>query len=190
MLLGVLVAGAFCYGPVAALQWRTAQEDRYIEAVTDQAEARRVRDAARRVNAAVGDRAAVADMREWGFEATNLAVAQVLIERRILKAAGEASIPQMSIALDSEVEEVGPTKWLAADIQIGLSWRALFALLDNLTTWPEGFRVEGFSYEYTPLPASQRDPNYGWGANAPPRTGTIRLRVAFPVRIAEAEVAS
>ena len=190
MLLGALVLAALCYGPVAALQWRTTQEDRYIEAVTQQADARRVRDAARRVNAAVGDRAAVADMREWGFEATNMAVAQVLIERRILKAAGEAGIPQLSIALDSEIEEVGPTKWLAADIQMGLSWRALFALLDNLAAWPEGFRIEGFNYEYTALPAAQQSPNYGYGAAAPIRSGTIRLRVAFPERLATEEVAS
>jgi len=49
VLLGGLVLGAAVYAPVAALEWRTTQADRYIDALTDQSTARLSAAAARRV---------------------------------------------------------------------------------------------------------------------------------------------
>src|SRR5690606_6554389 len=40
VLLGGLVLGAALYAPVAALDWRTTQADRYIDALTEQSAAR------------------------------------------------------------------------------------------------------------------------------------------------------
>lgn len=192
VLLGGLILGALAYGPVAALEWRTTQDDRYVEAMTQVADARRARDAARRVNNAAGDRAAVADMNGWGFEASNVAVAQVVIEQRLNAAAYEAGFRTLTMSVDGEVEDVGPTQWLSADVQTDLTWRSIFAFLENLSAWPEGFRVEGFGYEYGSVPAVQQDPTYGYGAGSGQMrpTGKAHFRLAFSVKIPAEDAAS
>lgn len=189
-LLAGLALATLSYAPVAALQWRTAQDDRYIEAATQVADARRARDAARRVNAAASDRAAVADMTEWGFETANVAVAQVVIEQRINAAAATAGFRLLTIAVDGEVESIGPTQWLSAEVSTDLSWRAIYAFLEDLASWPEGFRVEGFGYEYTAVPLAQQDPNYGYGSDSPRPNGKARFRLAFPVKTPAQETAA
>ncbi|MNE04339.1 hypothetical protein D3C80_968650 [compost metagenome] len=184
VLLGGLVLGAAVYAPVAALEWRTTQADRYIDALTDQSTARLSAAAARRVADGAADRLALEDMNSWGFEATNSAVAQVLIEQRLLEAAVATGLPNPRITTNAEVEAIGPTQWLEAEVQTDLRWGPAFAFLDKLGEWPEGFRVTAFRYEITPFHGRIR-------AGEPvPVNGNIRVTLAFPVRIASPGAAS
>lgn len=179
VLLGGLVVGAALYAPVAALDWRTTQADRYIDALTEQSAARLTANAARRVAAGAADRLALEDMNGWGFEATNPALAQVLIEQRLLEAAMATGLPNPRITTNAKVEAIGPTQWLEAEVHSDLRWGPAFAFLDKLGEWPEGFRVTAFRYEVTP-------PNpLLVGADAPPPSGKLRIGLAFPVRIAQ-----
>ena len=180
VLLGGLVMGAALYAPVAALEWRTSQADRYIEALTDQSTARLTANAARRVADGAADRLALEDMNSWGFEASNPAVAQVLIEQRLLEAAIATGLPNPRITTNSKIDAVGPTQWLEVEVQSDLRWGPAFAFLDRVGEWPEGFRVTAFSYEITPSSGPLR------AGEAPTLNGKLRLGVAFPVRIANA----
>lgn len=184
VLLGGLVLGAAIYAPVAALEWRTAQADRYIDALSEQSTARLTANAARRVAEGAADRLALEDMNAWGFEATNSAVAQVLIEQRLLQAAMATGVPNPRITTNAKIESLGPTQWLEAEVQSDLRWGTAFAFLDKIGEWPEGFRVTAFRYEITP-------PNpMLLGADALPASGKLRIGLAFPVRIANPGAAS
>ena len=184
VLLGGLVLGAALYAPVAALEWRTAQADRYIEALTEQSTARLTANAARRVADGAADRLALEDMNGWGFEASNPAVAQVLIEQRLLEAAVVTGLPNPRITTNPRIEAVGPTQWLEVEVQSDLRWGPAFAFLDKVGEWPEGFRVTVFSYEITPFNGVVRS------GEAPPLNGKLRIGLAFPVRIANEGAAS
>ena len=61
-LLGVLALGAAVYAPVAALEWRTTQADRYIDALSEQSTARLTANAARRIAAGAADRLALDEL--------------------------------------------------------------------------------------------------------------------------------
>lgn len=178
VLLGGLVLGAAVYAPIAALEWRTAQADRYIDALTEQSTARLTANAARRVADGAADRLALEDMNGWGFEAANSAVAQVLIEQRLLEAAVATGLPNPRITTNAEVEAIGLTQWLEVEVQSDLRWDPTFAFLDKLGEWPEGFRVTAFRYEITPFHGRVR------AGEILPVTGKIRISLAFPVRIA------
>lgn len=184
ILLGGLVLGAAVYAPVAALDWRTAQADRYIDALTEQSTARLTANAARRIAAGAADRLALEDMNGWGFEASNPAVAQVLIEQRLLETATATGLPNPRITTNAKVEAIGPTQWIEAEVQSDLRWGPTFAFLDKLGEWPEGFRVTAFRYEVTPP-----NPMLA-GAEALPPSGKLRIGLAFPVRIANPGAAS
>lgn len=184
LLLGVLVLAALVYAPVAAIGWRTNQEDRYVEAMTEQSAARLDRAAARRVAAAAANTAAIDDMRTWGFEGGNLAVVRVRIEQRLAQAAADAGLANVQIMVEEETETVGPTQWLPAEIQADLLWRPTFALLDALTGWPEGFRVMAFHYEGYQPPAANA------AAPPPPLPGgpaRVRIGLSFPVIVPATE---
>lgn len=184
ILLGGLVLGAAVYTPVAVLEWRASQADRYIDALTEQSTARLTANAARRVAAGAADRLALEDMNGWGFEASNPAVAQVLIEQRLMEAAAATGLPNPRITTNAKVEAVGPTQWLEAEVQSDLRWSPAFAFIDKLGEWPEGFRLTAFRYEVTP-------PNpLLIGADAPPPSGKLRIGLAFPVRITPPGAAS
>lgn len=185
ILLGGLVLGAAVYAPVAASDWRTAQADRYIDALSEQSTARLTANAARRVAAGAADRLALEDMNGWGFEAANPAVAQVLIEQRLLETATATGLPNPRITTNAKVEAVGPTQWLEAEVQSDLRWGPTFAFLDKLGEWPEGFRVTAFRYEVTPP-----NPLLVGTPDAPPPSGKLRIGLAFPVKIANAGAAS
>lgn len=185
LLLGALVLSALVYAPVAAMGWRTTQEDRYIEAMTERSAANLDRAAARRIAAAASNTAAIDDMRTWGFEGGNLAVVRVRIEQRLAQAAADAGLANVQIQVEEETETVGPTQWLPAEIQADLLWRPTFALLDNLTGWPEGFRVMAFHYEGYQPPVATDD-----GAPPPPRPGgpaRVRIGLSFPVIVPATE---
>ena len=184
ILLGGLVLGAAVYAPVAALDWRTAQADRYIDALTEQSTARLTASAARRIADGGADRLALEDMNGWGFEASNAAVAQVLIEQRLLETATATGLPNPRITTNPKVEAIGPTQWLEAEVQSDLRWGPAFAFLDKLGEWPEGFRVTAFRYEVTP-----GNPMVINTAPTAP-SGKLRIGLAFPVRVADAGAAS
>lgn len=178
LLLGGLVLGALAYGPIAALDYRTAHEDAYVDAVTERAAAQLENRAARRISAAAADTDAIRDMRGWGFRATNTAVAQVLIERRLLEAASDAELPRLKMTVDPDIETRGPTRWMSAQVEADLVWRGVFAFMDSLSGWPEGFQVTSFGYEVRAIPPGME----GTGLMSP---GTVRIGLAFPVEVEE-----
>lgn len=182
-MLGVMVLAALIYAPISAADWRVRQEDRYIDALSTRAGARLAASAARRVEAAAADDTAVEDMKTWGFEATNVAVAQVRIEQQLAKAALDVGMTSVVITTDAEVETIGVTDWVGAEIQADLRWAPTFAFLDRVAGWPEGFRVVSFDYEMTPVATFQGQIQQVQGAAAqlPPPTGKVRIRLSFPV---------
>jgi hypothetical protein len=183
-LLGALALGAAIYAPVAALEARTAQADVYIDALSEQSAARLTANAARRIADGAADRLALDDMNAWGFEASNPAVAQVLIEHRLLEAATAAELPNPRITTNAKLDAIGPTQWLEAELQADLRWGPAFAFLDTLGEWPEGFRVVSFRYELTPPRPMMAD------AEPPQTSGKLWIRLAFPVRLLNAETPS
>lgn len=184
ILLAVMVLAALIYAPISAADWRVRQEDRYVEALTSRASARLAASAARRVQAAAADETALEDMKTWGFEATNVAIAQVRIEQRLAKAATDAAMTNFIITTDAEPETIETTQWLGAEIQADLRWTPTFAFLDRVAAWPEGFRVVGFDYEMNPAAAVQVQQAGAVGQGQPvPASGKLRLRLAFPVTL-------
>lgn len=184
LLLGALALGVCFYAPVAALEARSTQADAYIDALGEQSTARLTAAAARRIADGAADQLALEDMNAWGFEAANPAVAQVLIEQRLLEALSAADLPNPRIITNAKVEAIGPTQWLDVEVHSDLRWGPTFAFLDKLGEWPEGFRVVGFRYELTPPRAMMAD-------DGPPQTsGKLWLRLAFPVRLTDMETAS
>lgn len=184
MLLAVLILGALLYTPVAALGWRADQEDRYIAAMIDRAAARTERNAAQRVAAAANDVAAIEDMRSWGFEGSNPAILQIRIEQRLREAATRAQLQNVQIDFDSEIETVGPTRWVTATVQGDLRWTPTFTFMDQISAWPEGFRVTSFAFDRpppTPGLAEILALNPNAVRNTP--TGRVRVGLAFPVAL-------
>ncbi|NBB64002.1 hypothetical protein GVN18_32575 [Pseudomonas sp. ODNR1LW] len=176
-LLGVLLLGALVILPLAAADWRVGQEDRYVEALEDRAQARRTADAAKRIRTALDDKLALEDMQTWGFKASNVDVARVMIEDALARAARETELTQVTIATDNEIEAIGPTDWLGAEVQADLRWSTLFNFLDRVAAMPQGFRVVAFSYELTAQPMrAQSTPD-----QFTPISGKVRVKLAFPV---------
>jgi len=182
LLLGGLALATFLYAPVASLDWRTQQEDAYLEATTDRSSARLTLAAARRVEADPTGQAAFDDMNSWGFEAANIAVARVRIEQRLVEAATAANLANARITTDEEAEAEGALQWLGAQVQADLSWRGVFGVLDAVSAWPEGFRVTSFSYR---LPPPSQNPNM-----VVTDPGSVTLGLAFPVEISGPEARS
>lgn len=179
LLLAVLALGALIYAPIMAGDFRAAQEERYVQALGERASAQLAQSAARRIAAATENRSAVDDMRTWGFEAANIPIAQVSIEQRLLQAVTAAELVNPRITVRDQIENVGATQWLEAEVQADLRWTPVFAFLDDVAAWPEGFRVTRFQYEITPytgfLPPE----------TAPPATGQVRIGLAFPVTVTD-----
>jgi type II secretory pathway component PulM len=191
LLLAGLAVGALVYAPLWAADYRLKQEERYIDALSLRSDALARAASAKRIALAAADETALRDMETWGFEATNAAVAQVRIEQKLSEAAGEAGLTGVLIATNPEVEPIGPTQWMKAEVQADLRWAAIFAFLDRVATWPEGFNVDGFSYETTPItplmPFQVQQQN---GAPGPEVSGKIRMTLAFPVSLPADEVAA
>lgn len=179
LLLAVLALGGLIYAPIMAADFRASQEERYIQAMGERSSARLAQQAARRIAAATENRTALDDMRTWGFEAANIPVAQVVIEQRLVQAATVAEMVNPRITVRDQIEIVGPTQWLEAEVQGDLRWTPTFAFLDDVAAWPEGFRVTRFRYEITPYtgPLLAED--------APPPSGRVTIGLAFPVRVAD-----
>lgn len=177
LLLGGLVLGALVYAPLVVSDWRADQEDRYVEALSERSAARLAQAASRRISANAPDQAAIQDMKGWGFEATNVAVAQVRVEQRLVQSATAAGMTNIRITTDPELEVVGPTQWLGAEIEADLLWAPTFGFLDGLTGWPEGFRITQFRYDMTTMPMLARA-NPGLMPS-----GRVTIGVAVPVSI-------
>ena len=179
VLLGGLILAALVYAPIAAIEWRDAQRDRYIEAMTERGSARLARAASRRITASTADQAAITDMKTWGFEASNLAIAQVLLEQRLVEATTKAGLANVKITADPEIEVIGPNQWLGAEVQADLRWTPVFGFLDALTVWPEGFRIKHFRYDIT------NQPNFVQATpSAPASLGRVVISVSVPVSVA------
>lgn len=186
VLLGVMALAALVYAPISAADWRVRQEDRYVDALSARASARLAASTARRVETAAADDFAVEDMKTWGFEASNVAVAQVRIEQQLARAATDTGMTNLVITTDSEVETIGVTQWVGAEIQADLRWNPTFAFLDRVAAWPEGFRVVSFDYEMTPVSPFQvqvQRPQVGAVAQPMPASGKVRIHLAFPVTL-------
>ncbi|MBJ7485267.1 hypothetical protein [Brevundimonas sp.] len=182
LLLGSLVVAAIAYAPVAALDWRSSQEARYVDALTRRAEARAAQSQAAQLARDAQDAAVLEDMNSWGFTAGNVAVAQVALEQRILESATAAQLTNFRITTDTELQTIGPISWLGADVQADLRWGPTFAFLDGLAGWPEGFRVTSFSYELVNVPMITPLGT----PSGPPASGRVTIGIAAPVEIADA----
>lgn len=180
VLLGALVLGAALYAPVHALESQNLQSEAYVDALSERSTARLAAQSARRVEASATNAALIEDMKTWGFKAQNSAVAQVLIEQRLVATADKVSLANPRITTRPTVESEGPTQWMFAEVQTDLRWGPTFNFLDAIGEWPEGFRVTGFRYEIQPSRSAPRGNEV-----APAEQGTIRIGLAFPVRLVE-----
>lgn len=178
LLLGGLILSALTYAPIAAIEWRDAQRDRYVEALTERSSARLSRAASRRIAAMASDDAAIADMKTWGFEASNLAIAQVLLEQKLIEATEKAGLANVKITPDAEITVIGPNQWMGGEVQADLRWGPVFAFLDALNVWPEGFMVKQFRYEITP------QPNFIISDPSQAALGRVTIAIAVPVVVA------
>lgn len=183
LLLGALVLGGLIYAPIAAMEWRAEQADRYITAQADQSTARLALSASQNIAAQAPDISAIEDMQGWGFEAGNTAIAQVQIEQRLVAAAADANLAEVRITTDAEVEAIGPTQWLGSEVQADLRWTPAFDFLESLAGWQEGFRVTQFRYEIT-TPANFVAPDPSFVPD-----GRIQIGLSFPVKIPEVQPA-
>ncbi len=181
ILLGGLILAALVYVPIMVFDWRTAQEDRYIEAMTERSAARRAQAASQRITANAPDQAAIADMRDWGLEAANVAVAQVRVEQYLFRAATAAGLTNIRITTQPELEVIGPTQWLGAEIQADLRWSPTFAFLDALTAWTAGFRITQFQYEISAVPV------FVQATPAAASLGRLTIGLAVPVSVVSTE---
>ena len=181
ILLGGLILAALIYAPIMVFDWRTAQEDRYIEAMTERSAARLSQAASQRITANAPDQAAIADMRDWGLEAANIPVAQVRVEQQLLRAATAAGLSNIRITTEPEIEVIGPTQWLSAQIQADLRWAPTFAFLDALTSWTAGFRITQFQYEISAMPV------FVQATPAAASLGRLTIGLAVPVSVASTE---
>ncbi len=180
LMLGGLALAVFLYAPIAVLEWRSAQTDAYVTALTERSAARLALASARRVAADPAQSAVLDDMNSWGFEASNIAVARVRIEQRLLEEAAAAGLANPRVTVAEEIETIGPIQWLDAEVQADLTWAGTFGFLDGLTAWPEGFQVRAFSYTATPTTPTPFGPPVG-------RASTVTIGLAFPVRLTTVE---
>ena len=177
ILLAGLVLGALVYAPIAVLDWRQQQEDLYTNAVVERSAARLARSASERITANSPDTAEVEDMRSWGMASSNAAIAQVRVEQMLIEATTNAGLANVKITTDPDIEVIGPTQWLNAQVQADLKWAPTFAFLDALTGWSEGFRITQFQYEVTTTQAfMEANPTI-----AP--AGRVQIGVAVPVTV-------
>lgn len=184
LLVGGLVFAAVIYAVVQVIGWRDAAREDYINALTDRSSATLARAAAIRSSVDGPEDAAIEDMNSWGFTASNVAVAQVELEQRLVQAATRAGLTNVKITTDSTLEAIGPTLWLGAEVRADLRWSTTFDFIDELTGWPEGFRVTQFKYDVSTLPIFNV-PN----ADTVPASGSVVVSIAVPVIVPADQVA-
>ena len=87
-----------------------------------------------------------------GFEATNVPIAQVRVESLLVGAATRAQLVAPRITSDDELEEIGPTRWITAQVETDLTWTPIFNFLDELGRLETGFRVVSFGFDVEAQP--------------------------------------
>ena len=180
LLLGALIGGAILYAPVAALEARDNAETAYADALSARDTARRARvQAVNAANSAAHD-LALRDMSDWGFEGSNLDIVRVRIEQSLTDAATDAAMTGVAVETNEAADATGPVTWVSAQVQGDLRWSPTFRLLDEVSSWPEGFRVTRFAYEKAPPPAFE-------GAPPPLTPGRVTIGMDFPTRTATAD---
>lgn len=177
LLLGALVGGAILYAPVAALEARDNAETAYADALVARDAARRARVQAVQATNRAAHELALRDMSDWGFEGGNLDIVRVRIEQSLSAAATDAAMTGVAIETNETAEAAGPVTWVSAQVQGDLRWTPTFRLLDEVASWPEGFRVTRFAFEKSPPPAFE-------GAPPPLTPGRVTIGLDFPTRTA------
>ncbi|OYX56358.1 MAG: hypothetical protein B7Y86_10465 [Brevundimonas subvibrioides] len=180
LLLGALVAGAVLYAPVAALEARDNAESAYADALSARDTARRARVQAVNASNQAAHQLALRDMSDWGFDGGNLDIVRVRIEQSLSAAATDAAMTGVAIETSEAAAATGPVTWVSAQIQGDLLWSPTFRLLDEISGWPEGFRVTRFAFEKSPPPAFE-------GAPPPLTPGRVTIGLDFPTRTATAD---
>jgi hypothetical protein len=175
LLLGGLVLSALIYLPLLVFDWKTIQSNRYIEASEALSAAKIQQSSLLGISASASDLAIIEDMDSWGFKASNVSVAQVLVERRLLESANTAGLRNVIVSTSDEIEVVESTQWLRAEIQTDLLWTPTFGFLDELASWPEGFRIVQFSYQALAMPGQQ--------VRGPDQAGRVIIGIAVPVSL-------
>lgn len=179
LLLAGLVAGAILYAPIAAMDARDRAETAYAEALSTRDTARRGWVQATNANNRAARNLAIRDMNDWGFAGSNVDIVRVRIEKRLTDAATDAALAGAVIETNETVTANGPVTWVSAQVQGDLLWAPTFRLLDEVASWPEGFRITRFAFERAPPPAFE-------GAVVMNR-GRVTLGLEFPTRTAIAE---
>lgn len=182
LLLGLLALAAPLLAATAALEWRNRQQSLYADVFLVREAAKRERAATRRAVAAASNVSGLEDMKTWGVVATNDAIAQVLVEDSLNRAITLAGLGRPDVRVDSGTDAIGPTRWITAEVQADLSWTSLFAFVDDLAEWPEGFRVTSFHYELTATDLLARSARRQEADEPAPPAGRVRLGLAFPLR--------
>ncbi len=179
VLLGALVAGAILYAPIAALDARDRAEIAYADALSARDTARRARVQAVNSNDRAARELAITDMQDWGFSGANLDIVRVRIEQALTSAATDAALPRAAVETTQTATTTGPVTWVSAQVQGDLLWTPTFTLLDEVASWPEGFRLTRFAFEAPPPPAVA-----GARVMTP---GRVTIGLEFPTRDAVAE---
>lgn len=174
LLLAALGVGLLVYAPVMALDARDQAESAYVEALTTREAAERDRQRALSARNTSAREMALQDMSRWGFEGVNAETLRVRLEQDVQAAASDAGMTSVSIVPTDATTQTGPIVWIPIQVQADLTWSPTLRFLDDVSTWPEGFRVTRFSFERPPPPAFE---------GAPPATaGRVRLELEFPTR--------
>lgn len=174
---------ALAYAPIAALEWKSGQEDRYVEGISALETARADRATSVRLARDVRNDVVVQDMKSWALKGSNLAIVQVALEQQVVTSAEAAGLTNVRITTDSELELLDPVTWLGAEIQADLRWASIFAFFDEAAQWPEGFRVTRFAYELLQTPLI--NPLGVAGGAAP--AGRVTIKISVPVDVAKLE---
>lgn len=179
VLLGALVAGAVLYAPMAALDARDRAEVAYADALSARDTARRARVQAINANDRAARELAIKDMQDWGFAGANLDIVRVRIEQALTTAATDAGLPRAAVETSQTATTTGPVVWVPAQVQGDLLWTPTFVLLDEIASWPEGFRLTRFAFETPPPPA--------FAGTRVMTSGRVTIGLEFPTRDAVAE---
>lgn len=179
VLLGALAASAIVYAPVAAIEARNEAEIAYADSLATRDTARRTRAQAISASSQAARDLAIQDMSAWGFEGTNPSVVRVRVDNALTEAAEDAGMAGVAIETSEPIETTEPVTWVSAQVQADLLWTPTFRFLNEVATWPEGFRITRFAFEKAPPPA------FEGAINLTP--GRITIGFDFPTRTARVE---
>lgn len=174
LLIAGLGMGVLIYAPIMAMDARDQAEIAYVEALSTREAAERQRQRVVDARSTSARDLAMEDMSRWGFDGANAETIRVRLERDLQNAASEAGMTGVTITPNDATTQTGPVVWIPIEVQADLTWTPTLRFLDELGSWPEGFRVTRFAFQRPPPPAFE---------GAPPSTaGRVRLELEFPTR--------